>query len=95
MLRIIRSTAAAAALAAAAVPAAAQTWVPTTPNEQVGMHIGTTATNGSAVVVQDQNGSHPEGYPGMSVTNRASGDSATDHPRHHKHHHPATEPSPG
>jgi hypothetical protein len=80
----------AAVLTAAAMPAAAQSGGPT-PKEQAGMHTGTTTTNGSAVIVHDQNGTHPEGYPGMAVRNRTTGDSgpATHHRHHRKHRHGA------
>ena len=87
MLKILVPAAAALglAVAAAAAPAAAQP----TPKEQVGMHVGDTTTNGSAVIVTDRNGTHPEGYPGMAVRNRIAGDSASTHRRHHhrRHHH--------
>ena len=81
-----------AALALGALPAAAQSTLGPTPNEQVGIHTGTTAANGSAVIVQDRNGTHPEGYPGLAPRNRASGDPASMHRRHHRRHH--VEPSP-
>ena len=72
-----------AALALGALPAMAQTSVGPNPNEQVGIHTGTTTTNGSAVIVQDQNGTHPEGYPGLLPRNRLSGDPAEQlHERH-------------
>jgi hypothetical protein len=93
MLKHIISTGALAALALGALPAAAQTGGPT-PNEQLGMHTGTQTTNGSAVLVQDQNGAHPEGYPGMAIRNRASGDPGPAHHRHHRKHH-ETAPPPG
>jgi hypothetical protein len=94
MLRTLIPLAAAAALMAGAVPAAAQSTNGPTPNEQVGIHVGDTTTNGSAVVVRDQNGVHPEGYPGMAVRNRASGDSASTmhHRRHHRRHHTSDYP---
>ena len=92
MLRIFVPAAAIAALALGALPAAAQSTLGPTPNEQVGMHIGTTVTNGSAVIVHDQNGTHPEGYPGFALRNRASGDAGSMH-RHH-HHGRHVEPSP-
>jgi len=87
MLKILIPAAAAMALA---LPAVAQTNGPT-PNEQVGMHVGTTTSNGSAVLVTDQNGTHPEGYPGMAPRNRASGDSGSMRGHHHRHrrHHRA------
>jgi hypothetical protein len=84
MLKLLISGAAAAALAVAALPAAAQSGGPT-PKEQVGIHTGTQTTNGSAVLVTDRQGTHPEGYPGMAIRNRASGDSGPSH--HHRHHH--------
>ena len=86
---MLKSIALAAILAAAALPAAAQSTNGPTPNEQVGIHTGTTVTNGSAVIVQDRNGTHPEGYPGMAVRNRTTGDSGTPHHRrHHRRHRP-------
>jgi len=98
MLRLLVSSAAVAALAVAALPAAAQSGGPT-PKEQVGIHTGTQTTNGSAVVVTDQQGTHPEGYPGMAIRNRASGDPGPSHHRHHRKHHDdhrdVTEPPPG
>jgi hypothetical protein len=81
-------------VAAVALPAAAQSTLGPTPNEQNGMHTGTTVTNGSAVIVHDQNGTHPEGYPGMAPRNRVTGDSGPATHHHHKHHTP-TAPSPG
>jgi len=82
-----------AAATALALPAMAAPPSGPTPNEQVGIHVGDTNTNGSAVVVTDRNGTHPEGYPGMAVRNRVSGDSGTPHRRHHKRHHAADEPA--
>jgi len=76
----------AAAFLAAALPAAAQSTKGPTPNEQVGMHIGDTNTNGSAVIVTDRNGTHPEGYPGMAVRNRVAGDRGPSTPHHGRHH---------
>jgi len=97
MQRILLPLAAAAVLAAGAVPAAAQRPTPTgpSPDEQVGIHVGDNNTNGSAVIVRDRNGVHPEGYPGMAIRNRASGGSAsTMHHRHHHHrHHDSDEPT--
>jgi hypothetical protein len=97
MLRTFSPLAALALLALVGLPAAAQ---PTpngpTPNEQVGIHTGTTTTNGSAVIVQDQNGTHPEGYPGMAPRNRVSGDSGTTRGHHHhRRHHMTDVPPPG
>jgi hypothetical protein len=90
---MLKTLALTAVLAATALPALAQSGGPT-PKEQVGMHTGTTTTNGSAVVVQDRNGTHPEGYPGMAVRNRTTGDSgpATHHRHHRKHHGAAAAP---
>lgn len=87
MLKILVPAAAALGLAlAVAAPAAAQP----TPKEQVGMHVGDTTTNGSAVIVSDRNGTHPEGYPGMAVRNRIAGESSATHRRHHhRRHHSA------
>lgn len=83
MLKILVS---ATLLTLAAAPALAQhpTLGPT-PREQVGMHVGDANTNGSAVIVNDRNGIHPEGYVGQQVRNHAVGDSG---PRtHHKRYH--------
>jgi len=82
---LIPAAGAAALLAASALSAAAQP----TPKEQVGMHVGDTTTNGSAVIVSDRNGTHPEGYPGMAVRNRIAGDSGSMHHRRHHHRHHA------
>jgi hypothetical protein len=82
MLKTLVFASAAVASMTLALPAAAQTLGPT-PSEQVGMHTGDTATNGSAVVVTDRNGTHPEGYPGMAIRNRTS---AANPPHHHHHH---------
>jgi len=93
MLRSLIPLAAAAALA---LPAAAAQPTPNgpTPNEQVGMHVGDTNTNGSAVIVTDRNGTHPEGYPGMAVRNRASAGSGPPlRHRHHRRHHHVDEPA--
>jgi hypothetical protein len=94
-LIMLKSLALAAIVAVAALPAAAQSTNGPTPNEQNGMHTGTTVTNGSAVIVRDQQGIHPEGYPGMAVRNRATGDSGPATHHHHHRHHTPTEPSPG
>jgi hypothetical protein len=84
-----------AAVTALALPAMAAPPGGPTPNEQVGMHVGTTTTNGSAVVVTDRNGTHPEGYPGMALRNRASGDSGASRHHHRRHHrrHATDEPA--
>jgi hypothetical protein len=81
-----------AGLALGALPVAAQTSRGPNPNEQVGIHTGATTTNGSAVVAQDQNGTHPEGYPGMAPRNRVAGDATSNHRRHHHHRHHHVEP---
>jgi len=83
MLRYLVSSAAVAALSLSALPAAAQSGGPT-PKEQLGMHTGTQTTNGSAVMVTDRNGTHPEGYPGMAIRNRTSGENGKL-PHHHLH----------
>jgi hypothetical protein len=92
-MKMLKTLALAAVLTAAALPAAAQSGGPT-PKEQVGMHTGTTTTNGSAVIVTDQNGTHPEGYPGMAVRNRTTGDNGPSHHRRHGKHHHAAQPPP-
>src|ERR1700742_4049597 len=98
MLRFLVPAAAVVLLSVA--PALAQTpfkssAVGPTPGEQNSMHTGTTASNGSSTIVTDQNGTHPEGYPGMSPVNHASGSSASiAHARHHHRRHAAvSEPS--
>ncbi|HEY3949277.1 hypothetical protein [Phenylobacterium sp.] len=58
-----------------------------TPAEQVGMFVGDNNTNGSAVVVTDRNGTHPEGYPGMSILNHAAAGQGVTPRRHHHHRH--------
>jgi hypothetical protein len=71
--------AAAALLAASALPALAQpphNFGPT-PGEENSMFTGTTVANGSAVIVTDRNGTHPDGYPGMATRNPVSGNSAS------------------
>jgi len=88
MFRSVLSVGAVAAVALSALPAAAQSTLGPTPNEQNGMHTGTTAANGSAVIVTDRNGTHPEGYVGMAVRNRASGEPG-GHRRHHHRRAPA------
>jgi hypothetical protein len=82
MLKIIIPV---AVVVAFALPAAAQSTLGPTPKEQNGIHTGTTTTNGSAVLVTDQNGTHPEGYPGLAPRNRTSGDSQSTTHRHHRH----------
>jgi hypothetical protein len=77
------------AIVAVALPAAAQR--PTngpTPREQVGMHIGDANTNGSATIVNDRNGIHPDGFTGQLPRNRiaASSRSTHSHRHHHRHH---------
>ena len=74
----------AAAMAMFALPAAAQpASTGPTPLEQVGMHIGDTATNGSATIVTDRNGTHPEGFEGQLPVNPIS--AANGVKRHHHH----------
>jgi hypothetical protein len=94
MLRFLVPAAAVVALSAA--PALAQFSTPgPTPGEQNSMHTGTTASNGSSTIVTDENGTHPEGYPGHAVVNHASGSSnaVAQHRRHHRRHVAASEPS--
>ncbi|THD64105.1 hypothetical protein [Phenylobacterium sp.] len=86
----------AAALALIAAPALAQSQpssAPPSPNEQVGIHVGDNATNGSAVIVNDRNGVHPEGYTGQPTRNNAT--SGATHPRRHHRRHPAETPPQG
>ncbi|HZZ33752.1 MAG TPA: hypothetical protein VFE10_17350 [Phenylobacterium sp.] len=94
---MLKSIALAAVVAAAALPAAAQR--PTlgpTPNEQRGMHIGDTTANGSATIVTDRSGTHPDGFTGMAIRNRIAGSSTTnDLRRHHRPRHAASEANPG
>jgi hypothetical protein len=90
---MLKSIVLAVAVSAVALPAGAQ---PATsgpsPNEQVGMHTGDTAANGSATIVTDRTGTHPDGFTGMATTNRASAAGAL-----HRHHRrpAASEPTPG
>lgn len=83
MLRFLVPAAAVALLSAA--PAMAQTFSGPTPGEQNSMHTGTTASNGSSTLVTDATGAHPDGYPGFSPVNHASGSSAAV--AHHRRHH--------
>jgi hypothetical protein len=97
MLRFLVPAAALALLSVApalAQPAFKSSTVGPTPGEQNSMHTGTTASNGSSTIVTDQNGTHPEGYPGFAVVNSASGSgAATMHHRHHHRHAAVSEPS--
>ena len=94
MLRFLVPAAAVALLSAGPVLAQSSTLGPT-PGEQNGMHTGTTAANGSSTIVTDQTGTHPDGFTGMAIRNRASGSSTTTlhQPRHHRRHPAASEPS--
>jgi len=84
MLRILVPVAAVALLSAA--PALAQSKVGPTPGEENSMHTGTTASNGSSTLVTDATGTHPDGYPGFSPVNHASGSSRSiEHARRHHH----------
>lgn len=89
MWRTLLPAVALSALAVGVSPAAAQATSGPTPREQVGIHIGDTTTNGSAVIVTDRNGTHPDGYPGFSVINRtaASGGPTSRHRHHIRRHH--------
>ncbi len=93
MLKFLVPVAAVARLSAG--PVLAQSRAGPTPGEQNSMHTGTTASNGSSTIVTDQNGTHPEGYPGFSPVNHASGASAANmrHRHHHRRHAAASEPS--
>jgi hypothetical protein len=94
---MLKSIALAAAVAAVALPAAAQpsTGGPT-PNEERGMYIGDTTANGSATIVTDRTGTHPDGFTGMAVQNHIAGDGDASHAhRHHHPRHPASGTSPG
>src|SRR4029077_1507479 len=94
-LIMLKSIALAALVAAVALPAAAQSTNGPTPREQNGMHTGTTVTNGSAVIVHDNQGTHPEGYPGMAGRNRPTRASGPATPRPHHKLPPATsQPTP-
>jgi hypothetical protein len=68
-----------------ALTAAPAAFAQPTPAEQLGMHIGTTTTNGSSTIVTDRNGTHPDGFTGMSPINHAMADSSTP-PARHRHH---------
>jgi hypothetical protein len=85
-----------AVLTLSAAPAFAQFSGPgPTPGEQNSIHTGTTASNGSSTIVTDENGTHPEGYPGHAVVNHASGssDAVAHHRHHHRRHAAVSEPS--
>jgi hypothetical protein len=84
MLKLIP---AAAALAVFALPAAAKPAnTGPTPLEQVGMHVGDTATNGSATIVTDRNGTHPEGFDGQLPVNPISASNGVKRHHHHRDH---------
>jgi hypothetical protein len=85
---MLKSIVLAAAIGAAAQPAASGP----SPNEQVGMHTGDTAVNGSATIVTDRTGTHPDGFTGMATTNRAS---AAGAPHRHHRRPVVSEPTPG
>lgn len=68
------------AVAMIAAPALAQP----SPAEQQSMHIGSAATNGSATIITDRYGTHPDGFVGMATVNSTSA-AATPHRRHHHH----------
>ncbi len=76
-----------ALLTAAALFAAPAAFAQPTENEQLGMFVGDSHTNGVATIVTDRTGTHPEGLPGFSPINHATADSAPTPPRH-RHHHP-------
>jgi len=89
---MLKSIALAAAVGVIALPAAAQqsTNGPT-PREQVGIHTGDANTNGSATIVRDRNGIHPDGFTGQLPRNPiAASAGKTMHRRHHHRHHHQT-----
>ncbi len=88
MLRFFVPAAAVVLLSAApalAQPTHGPSTLGPTPGEQNSMHTGTTASNGSSTIVTDKDGTHPEGYPGLSPVNHTSGLSAAK--IHHRRHH--------
>jgi len=90
MLKLIP---AAAALAVFALPAAAQpAKTGPTPLEQVGMHIGDTSANGSASIVTDRNGTHPEGFDGQLPVNPISASNGVKRHHHHRYQSAAAGP---
>jgi len=76
----------AAALVVAAPAVAQPTTTGPTPAEQVGIHTGTTATNGSSTIVTDRNGTHPEGFEGQLPVNPISASNGVKRHHHHRHH---------
>ena len=70
---MMKTIAFAALAAAAALPAVAQpAFTGPTPAEQVGMFIGATSANGSATIVEDRTGVHPDGFTGQPLVNHTS-----------------------
>jgi hypothetical protein len=88
MLKTLLSATALSALAIGVAPASAQSNNGPSPREQVGIHTGDTTTNGSAVIVTDRKGTHPEGYPGFAPVNGVAGSAGAPHHRRHapRHH---------
>jgi len=80
------------ALAAIAALTATSALAQPTPSEQVGMHIGTTVTNGSSTIVTDRWGTHPEGFVGFSTINHGTTDTNPPPPRRHHRHRSAGAP---
>ena len=78
MLKILIPAVGAALIAA---PALAQP----SPAEQQSMHIGSPATNGSATIVTDRYGTHPDGFVGMATVNRTSAAQTPHRRRHHRY----------
>lgn len=70
-------------LAASGSAAAAHPNSGPNPNELVGMFIGDVATNGSATIVTDRTGTHPDGFTGMAIVNPI----AAGPPREKRHRH--------
>jgi hypothetical protein len=93
---MLKSMVLAAAIAAIALPTTAQpsAAIPT-PNEQRGMHIGDTTANGSATIVTDRTGTHPDGFTGMAVQNHIAADGGLRHARHHHRRSAASASTPG
>ena len=84
---MLKLLAMAAALAVAAPAMAQPTKSGPTPAEQVGIHTGTTATNGSSTIVTDRNGTHPEGFEGQLPVNPISASNGVKRHHHHSRHH--------
>jgi len=88
MLRLTTILASTAAISATASLAFAAD--PPSPREQIGMFTGDTTTNGSATIVTDRTGTHPDGFTGMATVNSLSTAHGPGAPpaRHHRHARP-------